>query len=134
MHDTYVRNVMLAIIAILPHFLLSFQFIGFWGSSGPSQSTTFESGNGCSVKTSALPLLPDDELCLRPDSRSTSFSRSELAGDVSTSIAVSFSCRVVDGNDFLSGVFEDCTSGDIVEVDVGGGCDGLSTPSEDGVP
>lgn len=64
--------------ATLPHLSFSDQFMGFAGSSGPSQSTMFGSDPACCVSSS---FLLDDELGV-PASRSVStvsFSRSELA-------------------------------------------------------
>lgn len=64
--------------ATLPHLSFSDQFMGFAGSSGPSQSTMLGSDPACCVSSS---FLLDDELRV-PASRSVftvSFSRSELA-------------------------------------------------------
>lgn len=85
--DAYVRKVMLATTAMLPHFIFDVQFLAFNGSSGPSQSTMFGS-TGSSSFASASFLLDVDPLRLsaaKSASKSTSLPCSEAAGD--------FSCR-----------------------------------------
>ena len=44
-------------IIVAAHFFLFDQFIGFSGSSGPSQSTMFDSGGGCSLRGGPSSLL-----------------------------------------------------------------------------
>lgn len=74
---TCVKKVMDEMTATLAHFNLSDQFMGFLGSSGPSQSTIFGSTSVLVVSSSFL-----SESSLRwPASRSISFSKLELAGD-----------------------------------------------------
>ena len=74
---TCVKKVMDAMTATLAHFSFSDQFMGFWGSSGPSQSTIFGSASVFIVSGSFL-----SESSLRwPASRSISFSKLEPAGD-----------------------------------------------------
>ncbi len=73
--ESYVRKVIDAMTATLPHFSFSDQLIGFWGSSFPSQSTMFGS---TSVFATSCSFSLDDDPRL-PASRSISFSSSELA-------------------------------------------------------
>ncbi len=80
--------------AILPHFSRTGQFIGFWGSSGPAQSTMFVFGAGYSVVTA---LLLEDMLRRCPVSRSGSFSGSELTGEQFSFTGASFSVLDVAG-------------------------------------
>lgn len=69
-----------AMTATLPHFNLADQFIGFCGSSEPSQFTMFGSDTACSAASTSV--LLDEELRRLPASRSTSLSSSALVGDV----------------------------------------------------
>ena len=74
---TCVKKVTDEMTATLAHFSFSDQFMGFFGSSGPSQSTMFGSTSCFVVSDSFL-----SEPSLRwPASRSISFSKLELAGD-----------------------------------------------------
>ena len=63
--------------ATLAHFNFSDQFMGFWGSSGPSQSTIFGSTSIFVVSGSFL----SESSLGWPASRSISFSKLELVGD-----------------------------------------------------
>ena len=74
---TCVKKVMDEMTATLAHFNFSDQFMGFWGSSGPSQSTMF---GFTSLFVISGSLLLDSSLRW-PASRSISFSKLELAGD-----------------------------------------------------
>ncbi len=69
---------MVAMTATFAHFSLSDQFMGFLGSSGPSQSTMFGFNTSALVVSSSF--LSESSLRW-PASRSISFSRLKLAGD-----------------------------------------------------
>ena len=60
--STYVRKVMEAMTAMLPHFFFSGQFVGFSGSSGPSQSTQFGSISPAGCASASASFLLDVEL------------------------------------------------------------------------
>lgn len=74
------RHVIEEMTATLPRLNLADQFIGFCGSSGPSQLTTFGSRSACSVVS--ISILLEEELRLSSPSRSISLSSHELAGGV----------------------------------------------------
>ena len=92
---THVRKVMAAITATLAHFIFSGQFMGFLGSSGPSQSTMFVStsclfASGSCLSESSLPW---------PASISISLSKLELAG-----VPFSFRAGIVEEDTFSGSV------------------------------
>lgn len=112
--------------ATLPHFNLADQFIGFSGSSGPSQFTLFGSDTVCSA--ASISVLLEEELSGLPVSRSTSLSTSELVGDICSLAAASILSEAEDvAVPWVDVVFsgsEDCRTSGVEIRAVTGNVDG----------
>lgn len=115
--------------ATLAHFNFSDQFIGFWGSSGPSQSTIFGSTSVFVVSGSFL----SESSLGWPASRSISFSKLELAGD-----PFSFGIGTVEAGTFSGSLLldtwgiEDVATSGADSSTFSGSVDGVATGPECG--